>query len=43
MVKYLTEFRPQSLNDVLLVSKPLKAATAVAAETVVEAQVRQNI
>ena len=42
IVKYLAEFRPQSLNDVLLESKPLKAATAVAAETELEAQVRQN-
>ena len=42
IIKYLAKFRPQSLNDVLLGSKPLKAATAVAAETEVEAQVRQN-
>jgi len=42
MIKYLAEFRPQSLNDILVGSKPLKAATAVAAETDVDAQVRQN-
>ena len=42
MIKYLAEFRLQSLNDVLLGSKPLKAATAVAEETEVEAQVRQT-
>lgn len=42
MIKYLAKFRPQTLNDVLLGSKPLKAATAVAAETEVEAQVREN-
>jgi len=42
IIKYLAEIRPQSLNDVLLGSKPLKAATAVAAETEVEAQVRKT-
>lgn len=42
IIKYLAEFRLQSLNDVLLGSKPLKAATAVPAETKLEAQVRQN-
>ena len=42
MIKYLASFRPQTLNDVLLGSKSLKAATAVAAETEVEAQVRES-
>lgn len=42
MIKYLANFRPQTLNDVLLGSKSLKAATAVAAETEVEAQVRES-
>ena len=42
IIKYLAEFRPRSLNDVLLGSKPLKAATAVAAETELLAQVIQN-
>ena len=43
MIKYLSKFRPQTLNDVLLVSKCLNSATAVPPETEVEAQVRKYI
>lgn len=43
MIEYLAEFRPQTLNDVLLGSKSLNSATAVPAETEVKAQVRENM
>ena len=42
MIKYLAGLRPQTLDDVLLRSQTLQAATEVAKETTVEAQVRRN-
>lgn len=43
MVGYLAEIRPQTLNDVSIVSRSLNSATAVPSETEVEAQVRKHI
>lgn len=43
MVGYLAEIRPQTLNDVSIVSRSLNSATAVPSETEVEAQVRNHI
>ena len=42
MIKYLADFRIQTLDDVLLSSQTLQAATGVAKETTVEAQVRRT-
>lgn len=42
MIKYLDDFHPQTLDDVLLRSQTLQAATGVVKETTVEAQVRRN-
>lgn len=42
MIKYLADFRPQTLDDVLLSSQTLQAVTGVARETTVRAQVLQK-